>query len=492
MADTKISALSAASALVGTEAIPVVQSSTTKKTTPAAIATYVDAAGAAASAVSTHVGLADPHTQYALEATTVSAGSGLTGGGDLSANRSLAVSFGGAPGAIATTGSAGAASTVSRSDHTHQAEDVTARTAASTLTGAEVVAVSQSGNLRQCTLEQITLKNNYSATTDPTVSSDSSAGYAVGSRWINTTDDTVFVCVDASVGAAVWRLLSGVKAYVFTSTTTGWTVPSWATELDCELVGGGGGGGSGRRGASATARTGGGGGAAGSRTRRKIRAAGLPSSRQLDITVGGGGTGGASQSTDSTNGNAGTAGGLTSIALIAGDGGTALARAGGGGAGGAGASGAGAAGGTGSAIGEFVGASGAGSTASGAVGSAGSAGVNTGGGGGPGGGITSGNAASSGNVGGSRPTTGSGTGGGTAGVVGGASPGAGGDAPDETYDGGGGGGGGAGSATGNGQAGGAGGFPGGGGGGGGAGQDGTGASGAGGAGGAGIVVIFAR
>jgi hypothetical protein len=50
-----------------------------------------------------------------------------------------------------------------------------------------------------------TLKSNLSATTDPTVSSDAAAGYAVGSTWINTTLDKVFVCVDSSNGAAVWR-----------------------------------------------------------------------------------------------------------------------------------------------------------------------------------------------------------------------------------------------------------------------------------------------
>ena len=41
MADVKISALPSASALGATDALPVVQSTTTAKTTPAAIATYV-------------------------------------------------------------------------------------------------------------------------------------------------------------------------------------------------------------------------------------------------------------------------------------------------------------------------------------------------------------------------------------------------------------------------------------------------------------------
>lgn len=49
------------------------------------------------------------------------------------------------------------------------------------------------------------VKNNLSATTDPSASDDSSAGYKVGSTWINTaTANARWNCVDDSVGAAVW------------------------------------------------------------------------------------------------------------------------------------------------------------------------------------------------------------------------------------------------------------------------------------------------
>lgn len=47
-------------------------------------------------------------------------------------------------------------------------------------------------------------KQNLAAAVAPTVNEDSSAGYSVGSRWIDTTADRAYVCVDASVGAAVW------------------------------------------------------------------------------------------------------------------------------------------------------------------------------------------------------------------------------------------------------------------------------------------------
>lgn len=48
------------------------------------------------------------------------------------------------------------------------------------------------------------LKYHLSATTAPTVSADTAAGYAVGSRWVDTTNDKEYVCLDASNGAAVW------------------------------------------------------------------------------------------------------------------------------------------------------------------------------------------------------------------------------------------------------------------------------------------------
>lgn len=46
--------------------------------------------------------------------------------------------------------------------------------------------------------------NNLAAAVAPTANEDSGDGYSVGSRWINTTTDKEYVCLDASVGAAVW------------------------------------------------------------------------------------------------------------------------------------------------------------------------------------------------------------------------------------------------------------------------------------------------
>jgi hypothetical protein len=47
------------------------------------------------------------------------------------------------------------------------------------------------------------------AAVDPVGTDDSGSGYGAGSKWFNTANDTLFVCEDASVGAAVWTGISG-------------------------------------------------------------------------------------------------------------------------------------------------------------------------------------------------------------------------------------------------------------------------------------------
>lgn len=49
------------------------------------------------------------------------------------------------------------------------------------------------------------VKDNLSASSAPTVGDDSNDGYSVDSRWLDLTNDKVYICLDASVGAAVWR-----------------------------------------------------------------------------------------------------------------------------------------------------------------------------------------------------------------------------------------------------------------------------------------------
>lgn len=48
-------------------------------------------------------------------------------------------------------------------------------------------------------------KNNLAATASPGVGDDTADGYEIGSRWIDTTNDTAWVAVDVTEGAAVWK-----------------------------------------------------------------------------------------------------------------------------------------------------------------------------------------------------------------------------------------------------------------------------------------------
>ncbi len=52
------------------------------------------------------------------------------------------------------------------------------------------------------------VKNNLSATRDPTATDDADAGYAVKSIWMNQTAGTIWQCMDATPGAAVWKNLT--------------------------------------------------------------------------------------------------------------------------------------------------------------------------------------------------------------------------------------------------------------------------------------------
>ena len=52
-------------------------------------------------------------------------------------------------------------------------------------------------------------KDNLAAAVAPTVTDDDASDYSVGSKWINTTADDSYLCVDASTGAAVWNKING-------------------------------------------------------------------------------------------------------------------------------------------------------------------------------------------------------------------------------------------------------------------------------------------
>lgn len=50
----------------------------------------------------------------------------------------------------------------------------------------------------------------YMFTSNPTVNDDSADGYIIGDVWVNTSSDTIFMASEVTVGAAIWRDVSTV------------------------------------------------------------------------------------------------------------------------------------------------------------------------------------------------------------------------------------------------------------------------------------------
>jgi len=80
----------------------------------------------------------------------------------------------------------------------------------------------------------IAARNKWDATAAPTANDDSGDGYQVGSRWIDVTNDKEYVCLDASVGAAVWTETTqsgggGGSAWTKTVDEDGSSIANWTS-----------------------------------------------------------------------------------------------------------------------------------------------------------------------------------------------------------------------------------------------------------------------
>src|SRR6218665_2308002 len=83
------------------------------------------------------------------------------------------------------------------------------------------------------------LKVNLAATTAPTVTDDTSKGYAIGSRWINITTMKEYVCVKSDSGTAVWEITTptqgnlpaGAEGQVLSCKTGNWVASNLTTSI---------------------------------------------------------------------------------------------------------------------------------------------------------------------------------------------------------------------------------------------------------------------
>jgi hypothetical protein len=65
-----------------------------------------------------------------------------------------------------------------------------------------------------------TIVDGENKTAPPAVTDDSGDGYSIGSLWFDTTNDRVYILIDASVGAAVWIVVNGPRVPGVISGTT--------------------------------------------------------------------------------------------------------------------------------------------------------------------------------------------------------------------------------------------------------------------------------
>lgn len=76
---------------------------------------------------------------------------------------------------------------------------------AQTTVGSEII---RNSSIKQEDMDPATVcskKAEFAKTAAPTVNDDGTQGYAVGSRWIDTTNNKEYVCLAAGTGAAVWK-----------------------------------------------------------------------------------------------------------------------------------------------------------------------------------------------------------------------------------------------------------------------------------------------
>lgn len=97
-------------------------------------------------------------------------------------------------------------------DYDLNADDITDGTLALDFGGTGIDGTGLNGLFKVASGVTTELKYNFAATVAPTVNDDVGDGFIVGSRWLDTTNDREYVCLNNASGAAIWLLSTLVNS----------------------------------------------------------------------------------------------------------------------------------------------------------------------------------------------------------------------------------------------------------------------------------------